>query len=138
MQRHLIPKVVGAAVLLAALGGGVASAFTAGNNVPVTLAGEGVGAVSGYNISNVHYTLVQAQGQYDKLVDIGGVSFSLDNPASAGSVGYGLYNSANQTVGGGACTATDNTMKNWTCTAQSPNGYAAVGEVYGLDVFAAS
>lgn len=138
MHRHLIAKAVGATVLLAALGGGAASAFTASNNVQAGFAGEGVGQVSGYNVSNVHYVLGRAQDGYDQLVDIVGVTFTLDNPAGAGSVGYGLYDSGNQPIGGGSCTASDNTMKNWTCTEYGSGGYAAVSQVAKLDVFAAN
>ncbi len=143
MRRHLVPKLVGAVVLLASLGGGVASAFTASNTVQGSMAGEGIGVVSNYIVTNVHYTLIQAQGQYDKLVDIGGVSFTLNAPAT--QVGYGLVNSGNQNVGGGQCTLdTTSTVANtYTCTAETgnggtPSGYAAVSEVTGLDVFAAS
>lgn len=148
MRRHLVPKLVGAVVLLASLGGGVASAFTASNTVQGSMAGEGIGVVSGYVVTNVHYTLVQAQNQYDQLVDIGGVSFTLDAPAT--QVGYGLVNSGNQNVGGGTCTpeAQSSTVppNSFTCTAElgsagtnsTPAGYAAVSEVTGLDVFAAS
>ncbi|MGO9148658.1 MAG: hypothetical protein ACLQFX_03105 [Acidimicrobiales bacterium] len=56
MHRHLIPKFVGAVVLLTALGGGAAYAFTASNTVPATYAGEGTGVVSGYTVYNIHYT----------------------------------------------------------------------------------
>lgn len=56
MHRHLIPKFVGAVVLLTALGGGAAYAFTASNTVPATNAGEGAGAVSGFTVSNISYT----------------------------------------------------------------------------------
>ena len=55
MHRHLIPKVVGAVVLLTALGGGAASAFTASNTVAPSFAGEGSAAVSGYNVYNIEY-----------------------------------------------------------------------------------
>ena len=48
MHRHLIPKCVGVVVLLTAFGGGAAYAFTAGNTVNASLAGEGAGAVSGF------------------------------------------------------------------------------------------
>ena len=62
MHRHLIPKVVGAVVLLTALGGGAASAFTASNTVAPSFAGEGSAAVSGYNVYNIEYAGVQGVG----------------------------------------------------------------------------
>jgi hypothetical protein len=56
MHRHLIPKFVGAVVLLTALGGGAAYAFTASNTVAPSFAGEGSGTVSGYTVYNISYT----------------------------------------------------------------------------------
>ncbi len=136
MHRHLIPKVVGAAVLLAALGGGAASAFTASNNVSTSYAGEGIGVVSGYNVSNVHYTIAQSNTPVDgNDANISGVSFHLDNHAT--SAGYALYNNVNTAIGGGTCTSTNG--YDWTCTASSnPDGYAPVVQASYLDVTAVS
>ncbi len=134
MHRHLIAKVVGAVVLMTALGGGVASAFTAGNSVNTSLAGEGVGAVSGYVVSNIHYTITQEEAPViGNDAVISGVSFTLNNPAS--SAGYALYDANNNAVGGGTCTNTNN--YNWTCT-EANNGYAPVYQVTQLDVTAAN
>jgi len=71
MHRHLIPKFVGVVVLLTALGGGAAYAFTASNTVAPTFAGEGSNAVSGFQVYNVHYTGLTAPN--------GGVSLPNDN-----------------------------------------------------------
>jgi hypothetical protein len=59
MHRHLIPKIVGAIVLLTALGGGAASAFTASNSVPISYAGQGTGQISGYTVYNIDYGTCQ-------------------------------------------------------------------------------
>jgi hypothetical protein len=45
-----------AAVAALSIAGG-AYAFTASNTVPTSTAGAGVGAVSGYTVTNLHYTL---------------------------------------------------------------------------------
>jgi hypothetical protein len=62
MHRHLIAKIVGAVVLLTALGGGAASAFTASNTVGASNAGEGSAAVSGYTVYNIEYAGVTGVG----------------------------------------------------------------------------
>ncbi len=132
MKRHLVAKLVGATVLLGALGGGVASAFTASNNVTPSYAGEGVGSVSGYVVSDVHYTLAPSltptQGND---ANVSGVTFTLNHAAS--QAGYALYDSSGTAIGGGTCTNTSGWT--WTCTASS-NGYAPVVQVANLDVTA--
>jgi len=55
VRRHLVPKMVGAVVLLTALGGGAAYAFTASNTVPNSYAGQGTSTVSGYTVYNIDY-----------------------------------------------------------------------------------
>ena len=134
MHRHLVAKVIGAVVLLTALGGGVASAFTATNNVNGSLAGEGVGVISGYAVSNIHYTLAQELSPTEgNDAVISGVSFTLNNPAT--SVGYALYDNGTP-VGGGTCVSAGG--YNWTCTASgSQDGWAPVYQVTALDVTAA-
>jgi hypothetical protein len=59
MHRHLIPKFVGAVVLLTALGGGAAYAFTASNSVPTSYAGQGTALISGYTVYNIDYGTCQ-------------------------------------------------------------------------------
>ena len=53
---HGRTRVVGAVIVAAVLGLG-AYAFTATNTVPATSAGSGSGTISGYTISNVQYQL---------------------------------------------------------------------------------
>jgi hypothetical protein len=50
-------------------------AFTAANTVPDTRAGQGDGAITGYDVTNVNYTLAANPANIDS------VSFTLDNPA---------------------------------------------------------
>jgi hypothetical protein len=56
-MRFLSPmRLVLIAVVAAVVAGG-AYAFTAANTVPSTNAGSGSGTVSGYTVSNIHYSL---------------------------------------------------------------------------------
>lgn len=55
--------------------------FAAGNTVNASKAGDGAGGVSGYTVSNVHYTL---DGTDPSLIDA--VDFDLDADADATSV----------------------------------------------------
>jgi hypothetical protein len=71
--RFLIVLLV---VLLAMIG---TYAFTASNTVPATQAGSGSGAISGYTISNVAYTLNANPNNIDA------VTFTI-SPAAAGTV----------------------------------------------------
>jgi hypothetical protein len=57
-----------------------AYAFTASNTVPATKAGDGNNAITGYTISNVHYTVSGANPQ-----NVDSFSFSLDTAPVAGS-----------------------------------------------------
>ena len=73
-------------------------AFAATNTVPPTFAGDGAGAISGYVVSNVQYTM--------SGVNVASVSFSLDNTARV--VQASLNGGTLVTCTGGATT--------WTCT----------------------
>jgi hypothetical protein len=145
MHRYLIPKLVGAVVLMGVLGGGVASAFTNSNSVTPSFAGEGVGSVSGYVVSNVSYTLQPSGGSgpsFGQNANIGGVTFTLNHDAK--TVGYLLY-VGTSAQGGGTCTNANGGQAGttWTCTAspaQNGNGggWVTVSAVTGLDVIAAN
>jgi len=54
-------------------------AFTAANTVPASKAGDGNGAVSGYTVSNIHYTL---NGTDPSKIDA--VSFTLNAAVATG------------------------------------------------------
>ena len=68
--------VLGLTGLMAAAG----SAFLAANTVPASKAGDGAGAVTGYTVSAIHYTLNGSNPQ-----QISSVSFTLDSAPPSGS-----------------------------------------------------
>lgn len=71
--------IVLAAVVVAGIIG-VAVARTASNTVPTSKSGEGAAAISGYDVSSVHYTLNATDP-----TKISAVSFNLDTAPPAGS-----------------------------------------------------
>jgi hypothetical protein len=94
-----------AVVLLSAIG---AYAFTATNTVPATQAGAGSGAITGYTISNVAYTLNADPTQIDA------VTFTI-SPAAAGTVkaqlvSGGTWYSCSNTAGSVSCDTTVGTQ----------------------------
>jgi len=87
---------LGVPVLLA----GAAFAFMGANNVPVTHAGTGQGAITGYNVTNVTYAI---DGPNNKLTAI---DFDLDGIATDLSVQF-THGSGNwYGVSHGGCTVT--------------------------------
>jgi hypothetical protein len=84
-NRNNRRRIAAAAVLaigLSAAGYG----FTAANTVPDTIAGDGVGDISGVEVSDVHYNLNENDPQ-----SIDSVEFTLDEaPASGGTVKINL------------------------------------------------
>jgi hypothetical protein len=95
------------AVLIAALCIAVAVyAFTASNTVPATSAGSGSGAISGYTVSSVAYTLGATP------TNLAAVTFTLDK--AAGTVKA-------QVQSGGSWYSCSNTSgNNWSCDTTSP------------------
>ncbi len=94
-----------ALVLVSAIG---AYAFTATNTVPATQAGAGSGAITGYTISNVAYTLNADPTQIDA------VTFTI-SPAAAGTVKAqlvtgGTWYSCSNTAGSVSCDTTVGTQ----------------------------
>ena len=75
----MVPRVLFLAVIAALIAGGV-YAFTAGNTVPETKVGEGQSAVTGYDVSSVHYNLNAANA-----TNIDSVTFNLSTAPVAGS-----------------------------------------------------
>jgi len=60
-------SIILAGAIALAIGGG-AYAFTASNTVPATTVGAGAGIVSGYTVTNLHYTLdATTPGNIDSL-----------------------------------------------------------------------
>lgn len=57
---------------------GFTYAFAATNTVPASKAGDGTGVISGYTVSNIHYTL-----DTTTPANIASVTFTLDSAASS-------------------------------------------------------
>lgn len=70
-------SVAGVAAIVAA----AVFAFTASNTVPESKAGEGAGAITGYVVDSIHYTLNAADPS-----KVDSVSFNLDSAPVAGGV----------------------------------------------------
>ena len=83
-----------------------AYAFTASNTVPGTNAGAGSGAISGYTVSNVAYTLGSTP------TNLAAVTFTLDK--AAGTV------KAQVQTGGSWYTCSNTSGNNWSCATTSP------------------
>jgi hypothetical protein len=94
--RYLVAVIAAVCVAVGAY------AFTASNTVPNTSAGSGSGTISGYDVTNVAYTLAANK------TDLSAVAFTLDK--AAGTVKA-------QVVNGGTwfdCT-NGGSGNNWTC-----------------------
>jgi hypothetical protein len=81
-------------------------AFTAANTVPDTEAGAGAGAISGYTISNVSYTLDSTTP-----TELDAVSFDVSGNADPNTVKVQLDSS-----GGTWYDCTAGTSPSWSCT----------------------
>jgi hypothetical protein len=99
------------AAVAAAIVAPAAYAFTAANTVPASSAGSGSGAISGYTVSNVSYTLNGANPQ-----NVDQVAFTI-SPTS-GTVKA-------QVVSGGSWYACTNSSGSVTCATTSPQATAA-------------
>ena len=103
--------VVGVAGVLA-LG---AYAYTAANTVPASRAGSGSGAITGYTVSGITYTLNGSDPR-----DVDQVAFSIA-PTAANTVRA-------QLVSGGAWYACVNTTGSVTCDTTTPQATAATAD----------
>ena len=81
-------------------------AFTAGNTVPGSNAGSGTGAISGYTVGNIAYTLNSDPTKIDA------VTFTLDK--AAGTVKAQLVSA------GSWYSCTNTSGLNWSCATTSP------------------
>ena len=98
-----------------AIGGGV-YAFTASNTVPVTTVGTGAGAVSGYTVTNLHYTL-----NATTPTNIDSLSFTISPAVPSASSGKVTISAALSTGGPNTYTCTtDTTGGTVTCPTTSP------------------
>jgi hypothetical protein len=99
------------AALAAAVVAPAAYAFTAANTVPSSNAGSGAGAISGYTVSGVSYTLNAANPQ-----NVDQVAFTISPTSGTVKV---------QVVSGGSWYACTNTGGSVTCATTSPQATAA-------------
>jgi hypothetical protein len=102
MLRNLKVLSIVAVVIILAIS---TYAFAAANTVPATKAGDGLGVVSGYTVTNVVYTL---NGSDPSTLD--SVSFDLGAAAAAGKVKAQLVATTGTWY---ACTNTTGTV--WSC-----------------------
>ena len=86
-KRLSTVRIVAVLVLLFLLGTAT-YAFAAANTVPASNAGDGSGAISGFTISNIHYTLNAAS----PAGDVSSVSFQLSPAVPAGGAVYAKFN----------------------------------------------
>ena len=100
-----------AAAAIAASDAPAAYAFTAANTVPASSPGSGSGAISGYTVSNVAYTLNAANPQ-----NVDQVAFTISPTTGTVKV---------QVVSGGSWYACTNTAGSVTCATTSPQATAA-------------
>ncbi len=129
-RNHRQISLIVAVVVAAAIGGG-AYAFTASNTVPTTTAGSGVGTVSGYTVTNLHYNL-----NATSPANIDSLTFTISPVVPSTSTGKVVIQAA-LTVGGPTsytCT-TDTTGATVTCATTSPQLTAAT--LTGVTVVAA-
>jgi hypothetical protein len=94
---------LGAVLLLAVAVMAAAYGFAATNSVPDTRAGDGSGAINGYTVSNIVYTLNASNPQV-----LDRVEFDLDAPA--GTVKVRLVN-----PGGTWYNCTNTSGNHWSC-----------------------
>lgn len=119
-RRNRGRRFIGTA-LLTLLFAVAAYAFTATNVVPPSQAGDGNGAITGYTVSNVAYTLAADPANI--------ASWSFDLSATASTVRSKL-DSASSTY-----TSCTNVVNHWTCT---PGSQPTVASVNDLRVIATS
>ena len=123
-------RIAVAVVVALAIGGG-AYAFTASNTVPASTAGAGSGAVSGYTVTNLHYTLNATSPS-----NIDSLTFTISPSVPSTGTGKVVISAALSTGGptNYTCT-TDSTGAVATCATVSPQLTAAL--LTGVTVVAA-
>jgi len=131
MRQYLLQtRVLIAVLVVAAIGGGV-YAFTASNTVPATTAGSGAGVVSGYTVSNIHYSL-----NTTTPANIDSLTFTINPTVPSTTTGKVVIQAALSTGGPTSYTcSTDTTGATVTCATTSPQLTAAL--LTGITVVAA-
>jgi hypothetical protein len=128
-HKRKMAIVLGVVIALGIAGG--AYAFTASNTVPATTVGAGAGTVSGYTVTNLHYSLSSTTP-----TNINSLTFTI-NPAvpSAGS-GKVVIAAALSTGGPNSYTCTTDALgTSVTCATTSPQLTATL--LTGVTVIAA-
>ena len=128
-QKRKMSIIFGVIVALGIAGG--AYAFTASNTVPATTVGAGAGAVSGYTVTNMHYTLNPTTP-----VNISSLTFTISPAVPSTSSGKVVIAAALSTGGPNNYTCTTDTGgTNVTCPTTSPQLTATL--LTGVTVVAA-
>jgi hypothetical protein len=128
-SKRKLAIVLGVVIAFGVAGG--AYAFTASNTVPSTVAGAGAGAVSGFTVTNLHYTLSPTAPQ-----DIVSLTFTISPAVPSTSSGKVVIAAALSTGGPTNYTCTTDTAGTVaTCATTSPQLTAAL--LTGVTVIAA-
>lgn len=107
---------LGVAVVAAAAVAGGAYAFTAANTVPSTNAGAGSGTVSGYSVTNLHYSL-----NATTPANIDSLTFNVSPVIPSTSSGKVIVQASLSSGGPNTYTCTTNTAGDTvTCATTSP------------------
>ncbi|MDE3025049.1 MAG: hypothetical protein KGI93_05700 [Acidobacteriota bacterium] len=107
---------LGVAVVAAAAVAGGAYAFTAANTVPSTNAGAGSGTVSGYSVTNLHYSL-----NATTPANIDSLTFNVSPVIPSTSSGKVIVQTSLSSGGPNTYTCTTNTAGDTvTCATTSP------------------
>lgn len=132
--RHINIRLLAILAIIAIMAT-AAYGFAAGNTFSdgAGSAGDGFGQVSGFAVSNVHYTMDESNPAY-----VTGVTFDLDSAATAAQVRFGSGASAPYTWSSTyTCdgVGTGSPYTSWTCTV-SGSDQISVQSVTQLDVAA--
>ena len=130
MSRNRKLSIIFGVVIALGIAGG-AYAFTASNTVPNTTVGAGAGSVSGYTVSNMHYTL-----NTSTPANIDSLTFTISPVVPSTSSGKVVIAAALSTGGPTNYTcSTDTAGASVTCPTTSPQLTAAL--LTGVTVVAA-
>ncbi|MCU1485968.1 MAG: hypothetical protein JWN67_2714 [Actinomycetia bacterium] len=133
MPRKRMSRVAVFALVFGVAGaiGLAAFAFTASNTVPATTVGAGSGTVSGYTVSNVHYTL-----NTTAPVNIDSLTFTVAPVIPSTSTGKVVVSAALTVGGPTSYNCTSNVVGDTvTCATTSPQ--LTADKINGLTVVAA-
>ncbi|MCU1489467.1 MAG: hypothetical protein JWM85_872 [Acidimicrobiaceae bacterium] len=130
-MRHRRAITIGIATGIALAVGGGAYAFTASNTVPATTVGAGAGAVTGYTVTNLHYSL-----DATTPANIDSLTFTISPVVPSAGTGKVVISAALSTGGPTTYTcSTDTTGATVTCATTSPQLTATL--LSGVTVVAA-